>query len=177
MKAKPLPPIEVLEECFVCNSDAGILTWKNRPRKHFKTSLAQKTWNTRSAGKPAGYPTSEYRYVKIVGKLYPIHRIVWKMATGLEPVEQIDHINGIKDDNRLCNLREATHGENQHNSGARKNSLLQVKGVGKRPNGKFRAHARSEGEYVSVGTYTTLEEAKAAYDKAVQLLHGEFFHP
>ena len=54
-----------------------------------------------------------YRYIRIDGQLYAAHRLAWLYIHGRWPVDQIDHINGIRDDNRLVNLREATNGQNQ----------------------------------------------------------------
>jgi hypothetical protein len=149
MKIKPLPPVKYLEECFVCDYEAGILTWKARPREHFKTARAWKIWNTRFAGKPAGsLDLSGYLLTRINGKEHRNHRIAWKMATGLDPVAEIDHINGIKADNRLCNLREATKGENGCNRHAQRNSLIQIKGISKTPSGKFSAKAAKKARYI-----------------------------
>lgn len=53
-----------------------------------------------------------YRVVKFKGKSYKVHRIIWFLHKGKLPKEQLDHINGIKDDNRIENLREATNQEN-----------------------------------------------------------------
>jgi hypothetical protein len=60
-----------------------------------------------------------YREVKIARKAYKSHRIIWKMIYGNDPdVDKvIDHINRVKDDNRLCNLRLVTVTENNMNGG------------------------------------------------------------
>ena len=66
-------------------------------------------------GKEVGYldKSTGYRYVEINGISYYSHRLIWFMHYGTWPKGQIDHINGIKDDNRIENLREATASENQ----------------------------------------------------------------
>jgi hypothetical protein len=129
-KINNLPPVEYLEECFLFDRDTGILTWKTRPLSHFETTHHRNIWNTRHACKPAGnLRSSGYLNTGINGKLYPNHRIIWKMATRLDPIEEIDHINGNPSDNRLCNLREASKSRNRCNSGVGKHNLLQVKGA------------------------------------------------
>ena len=178
MKIKPLPPVEYLEECFACDFNAGILTWKARPREHFKTVGAWKTWNAKFACKAAGWLRQKGGYLStaISYSLYPTHRIIWKLATGFDPADQIDHINGIKSDNRLCNLREASRSQNCRNSPVRTTNTLQVKGVRRLVSGNFHVRVRSGNSIITVGTFPTLEEAQAAYEKAARELHGEFFH-
>ena len=60
-----------------------------------------------------------YRQIEAEGFRYMAHRLAWFLMTGSWPKHQIDHINGIKDDNRWCNLREATNAENKRNAGRR----------------------------------------------------------
>ena len=56
-----------------------------------------------------------YRAIKIDGKSYQAHRLVWLYVHGKFPRDQIDHINGIRDDNRLENLRDANSADNARN--------------------------------------------------------------
>lgn len=69
-------------------------------------------------GKEAGgYDAYGYRKVKLHGKMYKTHRIIWDMNNPddlLGPM-LIDHINHVRDDNRLCNLRKVTHQGNRRN--------------------------------------------------------------
>jgi HNH endonuclease len=67
-------------------------------------------------GKEAGYlGVDGRRQIRLDGKLYKAHRLVWLHVFGHWPKEQIDHINNDPSDNRLCNLREATNRENCRN--------------------------------------------------------------
>ena len=87
------------------------------------------------------------------------------MVTGKDPVANIDHINGIRHDNRIANLREATHAQNCRNRVA-KVGRLEPKGV-----------YLSRGRYhvkIGIGSYDTMEEASAAYERVARLLYGEF---
>ncbi len=56
-----------------------------------------------------------YRVLSICGGAWPEHRLIWKIITGQEPVGLIDHINGVRDDNRFENLRDVTPSQNRIN--------------------------------------------------------------
>jgi hypothetical protein len=115
-------PVEFLKECFEYDPETGILIWKVRPIHHFLDSKYPKRevarFNSRYAGKPVGTPNRGYIQTRLHynGKRYTtvnVHRICWAIATGSWPKEDTDHKNEIHDDNRLCNLQDATRSENQ----------------------------------------------------------------
>ncbi len=136
-------------------------------------------WNKsgagRNAGEAAGFKTrAGYRATRI-GKLQiRVHRLVWFMMTGKWPVRQIDHINGIKDDNRWCNLREATDFQGQKNRSVHKNNKLGVKGVRMTRHGRYRVSIRTDHKLIYLGVYETLAEAKKVREEATMKYHGEF---
>lgn len=101
----PLPPLARLRKVLTYDKLTGDLIWRKRiPSKKMR-------------GKKAGTLTKEgYWQVQIDGIFYLAHRIAWKLATGNDPVAEIDHKNRNRSDNRLDNLREATHSENACNS-------------------------------------------------------------
>jgi hypothetical protein len=129
------------------------------------------TWNQRRGGKalagsvagvlrPDGYVTITIDFKKTMA-----HRLAWLVVHGAEPTDQIDHINGIRSDNRLCNLRAATNGQNQQNlAGAKKQNRLGFLGVTFHPqSGKYRARIRTDGQVKDCGLHATPELAHAAY--------------
>lgn len=75
-----------------------------------------RTWNARYAGRRAGKVNSAtgYRYVAILNKLELEHRLIWVYVHGIWP-DEIDHINHMRDDNRIANLRAVTRPENCQN--------------------------------------------------------------
>lgn len=172
MKIKELPSQEYLIECFSYDQSLGILKWNNRPRSHFLSEHSWKRWNTIYSGTSAGSEMSGYISIGISGIRYKAHRIIWKLKTGKEPVNLIDHINGIESDNSWDNLREATSAQNIVNSCIPKNNHLGVKGIRKT---KFGYMARLCKK--SLGTFTTIEEAKNAYDMASLIKYGEYARP
>ncbi len=80
------------------------------------------------------------------------------------PLVEIDHINGVRNDNRICNLRDATPQINMQNKKtAHKNNKLGILGVSKRKDGKFQAQIKSNGERFHLGVFNTADDASAAY--------------
>ena len=111
----------------------------------FQTARDWRAWNTCRAGTVAGAPGSGgYRYVNLTFDGKPrrmlAHRVVWALATGAWPEVEIDHRNGIRDDNRLSNLREATRSQNKHNVGLSRRNTSGLRGVSWfRAGGRWRA--------------------------------------
>jgi len=164
--ARPVPSQEELQRLFDYDPETGVLTRKVRR-------------GNQAAGRIAGcIDTQGYRRVWLGGvRKVAAHRLVWCYVKGdWPPAElQIDHINGVKDDNRIANLRLATNGENQANGPAYRNSISGIKGVHLiRSTGKWRATIRAEGRMVHLGVFTEKADAIAARVAATQKYHGEF---
>lgn len=124
-------------------------------------------------GRAGSVRSSGYRSVRVNGTLCVEHRIIWLWWSGAWPYAQIDHINGIRDDNRIANLRIASTAENQRNSGTRSDNSLGVKGV-YRVGKKFRALIQAGGSQLHLGYFPTKEAASEAYKAACTRLHGDF---
>lgn len=104
-----------------------------------------------------------YRRVTVLGHTLLAHHIAWAIHYGRWPTA-IDHINGDGCDNRIVNLRECSQHKNSQNiRKAKVNSLTQVLGVWKHPNGRFRATICENGKSRHIGYYATAEEAHVAY--------------
>lgn len=175
-----LPTAKYLRECFSYDPETGELTWKVRPRHHFKSANAQAGWNARFAGQRAGSMHSHGYMRTAVNQVYfTIHRLIWVIMTG-KWAKQLDHKNCDKADNRWANLRKATRQQNLWNV-HRKGKLL-PKGVSRARSGRYRAiiylqgkDKRTIGNYL--GTFDTPEEAHTVWCAAVRDKRGEFFHP
>jgi hypothetical protein len=117
-----------------------------------------------------------YRTIRLEGRDYLAHRLAWLYMTGAWPTHQIDHINGVKDDNCFANLREATHAENNRNTGRRSDNTSGFKGVifDRRNGGRWRAYIQKNGRMRHIGGFDTPEEAHKAYCEAAREHHGEF---
>lgn len=91
------------------------------------------------------------------------HQYAW-FVMNKQLVACLDHINGKRTDNRICNLREATHSINQRNQ-------VNARGYSKRKNGKFQAQILTVDGKKYLGTFSTEEEANKAYKEAKLVYH------
>lgn len=109
------------------------------------------------------------------GQTHRVHRLIWLYFYGVLPVSQVDHINGIRDDNRIENLRLVTHTQNQWNRRPQAGSTIGLKGVSYRKDrNRWVASILVNGKNQYLGYFKTPEEAHAAYCAAAVKLHGEF---
>lgn len=108
----------------------GALTWRHRARKWFNSDRAQKSWNTRRAGKVAGSVDISNGYVEIgiLGEKYWLHRVAFLYVNGYMP-DFVDHDNGARDVNVAGNLNEATRSSNARNSKRRADNASGATGV------------------------------------------------
>jgi hypothetical protein len=143
--------------------DAGQLWWAKSGRGRNRS----KPINGRHAG--------GYLRIRIFGEFYMQHRVIWFYMTGEWPKDQIDHINGVRDDNRWENLREATAVQNSRNRRASKNNKSGFKGVYLcKQTKKWSACIWLNGKSVNLGRFDWPKEAHEAYCKAAKENHGEF---
>ena len=127
----------------------------------------------RTIGKPA---KNGYVYIRFDGHSRLAHRVAWFLSHGRWPTADLDHINGDRSDNRLCNLREATRSQNLANR--KPCNKTGFKGVLVHPNAhrvkRYGAQCVKDGIYHFRGWFHTAEEASEAYKALSTELHGEF---
>jgi HNH endonuclease len=177
-KRKPtriLPPADYLGQCLRYNRKTGEFRWKTRPREHFSTDGDCSKWNTRYAGTIAGNISAYgYRIIKI-GQLYRAPRIAWKLMTGEEPPEMLDHKDGNRANDSWKNLRIATQTEQNWNTHTRE-CVSGYRGVSR--NGKkWKAQISIDGRIQHIGTFDTPENASVAYEIAAKKVHDRFYRP
>ena len=103
------------------------------------------------------------------------HRIAWAIVHGRWPEHFLDHINRVRTDNRLANLREATNAENLRNRSVVRNNESGTKGVRMDKRSKrWQARIKIGGTSISLGAFASRDEAAAAYTAAAKKYHGEF---
>ena len=137
------------------NPSTGLFIWKSD-----RTSTVRE-------GDVAGTNCKGYITITINGKRYQAHRLAWLYMTGNLPNNQIDHINGVRDDNRFCNLREVDNSENARNSKHRDNNTSGHIGVNFEVRGsKWTANIKVDGKKIYLGRFPTKDEAIEARKKA-----------
>lgn len=116
-----------------------------------------------------------YLRVEIENCRYLLHRLAWLYVHGEWPSLRIDHINRIKTDNRIENLRLATQTQNLWNMRVRSDNKSGFKGVHwNKARGKWMAYANSHGVRTNLGLFNDLSDAVAAYDAYALSHRGEF---
>jgi hypothetical protein len=115
-------------------------------------------------GSIAGSPQNKgYIQMYVDKKNYLAHRLAWLYIYGSFPKIQIDHINRIKTDNRIDNLRDVSNSENQHNIGVRSHNQSGVTGVvWDSRSKKWKAQLIYENKRYNIGTFVNVVDAKAA---------------
>lgn len=136
----------------------GRLFWNKCP------SMSRR-WNSRWAGKEALTTTSSegYRQGRLNYILVYAHRVAWALYYGVWPSGHIDHINHVRDDNRIENLRTVTRRENQRNLKISSTNKSGVNGVSWEPRRKkWVARINTEGKGYFLGYFDTIEDATSA---------------
>ena len=139
--------------------------------------FVKKLSNTRTdrIGQRADFKAANgYRAVNINDRRFQTHRITWLIVHGSMPVGQLDHINRIRDDNRIANLRLATQAEQNRNS-VRKGASG-YKGVFPCSvvAGKWRVKIKFQGKQIHLGSSPDILVAARMYDEAARQFFGPF---
>jgi hypothetical protein len=121
-------------------------------------------------------PKNGYVRLRIDGRIYLAHRVAWLVMNGEMPKAFIDHRNGIKSDNRIENLREATKSKNQQNIRICRANKTGVRGVWKdpRPGRGFVAYISIDGKRKNLGSFESIQEAAIIRREAEAKYFGEF---
>jgi citrate synthase len=148
-----------LHEVLEFDADTGVFTWKITRTKAKRGARAGSIWNG-------------YEVIKIDAERYSAHRIAWLYVYGKWPDAEIDHINGNRADNRICNLRDVSASVNQQNARrARVDNASGFLGVTKQKN-LWTSQLTINGKTLHLGLYKTPEEASQAYLEAKRKHHA-----
>ena len=147
-------------ELFRYDYETGVLYWRRRNSNRVPKTL--------EAGTQRKSNSDGYLNVSVNGRNYPVHRVVMLMCYGFygEGLE-VDHINHVRNDNRLVNLRFVTHRGNMRNKSVSSKSTTGVTGVSFLKAGKkYIAQIGVNRKLIYLGIFATLEEAAAARAEA-----------
>lgn len=146
------------------NKDTGVFTW------------IKPTSNSVRVGQVAGTPDKDgYIVIRFNKKHIKAHRLAWFYVYGRWPVNHIDHINQIKNDNRISNLRDITANENRLNTKLYASNSTGVHGVYfHKKSKKYCAQLSKDKKHYYGGLHNNLDEARKWVDSKLKELG---FHP
>lgn len=138
--------------------ETGIFTWKKKPNRKIRI------------GDIAGFVNGlGYSRIHVLGKTYQGHRLAWLIMTGDFPKYGIDHINGIRDDNRWINLRDVPQVDNGRNQKRKSTNTSGITGVSwweKRK--KWQAYIKVDGIRIHLGLFSDFDTAASVRKSAEQ---------
>lgn len=160
----------------------GEMRWKERPVWMFAARPKHRarvvnSWNKKYSGKPcfSSKDFDGYLFGSLFWTNYKAHRVAYAWFHGNWPKGHIDHINGIRSDNRINNLRDVSRSQNQMNMGAPSDNTSGVVGVcWNRRKSLWVSSITAYRRTYHLGYYERFEDAVAAR-KAAEIKHG--FHP
>jgi hypothetical protein len=178
---KELPPPELLRKLLRYDPISGDLFWLPRDTSCGYEQKHCDTFNKQFSGKKALHAINAqgYRHGAIFNKFYRAHRVVWSLFYQSLPPDEIDHINGIRHDNRICNLRTSCRSSNMKNCGIRADNKSGNVGVfWDKQRCLWRAEIKSFGKSKYIGRFKSIHAAIAARNAAELELgfhegHGE----
>lgn len=142
-----------LRELLHYDPNTGLFTW------------IKKTSNRIKVGDIAGSVSDTgYIDIRLNRQLFRAHRLAWLYVYGIWPAHVIDHINHVRTDNRLCNLRDVPITVNASNVSDRSSSVSGYTGVTWcKSSRKWRAKIQANGKYHHIGRFENLTDAVQAY--------------
>lgn len=148
--------VDTVRNMFDYNPDTGIFTWKNPTSK--RVSVGQRAGVVSQNGR---------RYIGVLGEHISAHRLAWFYVHGVWPVSNLAQLDGNYDNCSLVNLREETPGETARKAIMRCTNRSGARGVSWKADKKlWQATITRHGQRVFLGTFDTVDEAAAAYEKA-----------
>lgn len=170
MAAKALPSPEVLRQLLTYEPGTGNLYWAHRDCSFFLAEVRSAQhdaaiWNRLYSGQKAFQAILQNGYLagQVLQRKMLAHRVAWAIHYGVWPDGQIDHINRVKSDNRIANLRAVSASVNAANRSSATGKPEEEIGVFPARKGKFKAAISAGGKSRYLGTFLTKEDARKAY--------------
>lgn len=143
---------DTLKSLLHYDPDTGVFTW-----------LVAKSARAQPGAVAQCHDKHGYIVIRVNRHLYKAHRLAWLYVYGVWPNGEIDHINRIRDDNKISNIRESDRLRNTKNTGPLKNNTSGVKGVSfHKHSGLWHARIYNAGKCISLGVYHNIEDAAKA---------------
>lgn len=165
MLIRPLPEQSELLQFFSYDSETGRLV---RIAKTHRNTVPGRLADT-------AVSAQGYRLTSFNNRPWLTHRLIWKIVTGDDPPQFIDHVDGNRLNNSWSNLRLADKSENMANRTAPSNNKTGVKGVSyDKQRGQYAVYITKNRKRKFCGRYNDLKEASEAYENAALVIHQEF---
>lgn len=164
---KETPDKEYLDEVLDYNPNTGDFFWKVRGTHLFsKGNTRVNAWNGRFAGTKAGsihaLPTGcgTYILISLLGRRWAGQRLAWKIMTGSEPPDKIDHFDGDGTNNIWSNLRDGSGAINYRNMKMKSNNTSGHNGVHwESVRECWKSQGYREGTHYDLGCYIDINDA------------------
>jgi hypothetical protein len=154
---------DTARQLLIYEPETGVFTWRESRGRVAAGDVA------------GGLARNGYWEIYVGGRRYRAHRLAWLITHGEWPEPTVDHINGVKTDNRIANLRQATVTQNHANQSLRRNSQSGIRGVHySARDGRWVAKITANGRTSFLGQFKTKDEAAAAYATASRIAFGDF---
>lgn len=172
-----VPPdkgVTLLEACMLTQKELKSLLSYNADSGVFKW-LVNKSISVKKGDIAGRKNKSNPITIMINGVRYQASHLAWLYVKGEMPSKAIDHINGIRSDNRIINLREATLSQNAMNRIKAANNTSGYKGASfHKQSGKWQASIKINGKQKYLGLFLSPKQAHNAYVNAAKVIFGEF---
>jgi hypothetical protein len=149
-----------INEYLQYNPETGEIIWIKKPSP--KVYIGDIAGNLNSLG---------YLRMQFYGKKYLAHRLAWYLHYGVWPQNEIDHINGIKNDNRINNLRDVTRSENLLNLKSHREKTVKYYTFHKK-NNKWQVQKHINGKYIHLGCFDSEELCRQFIQNNIHLFPG-----
>lgn len=137
--------------------------------------LISPKYNIPSGSRAGGDMKTGYRFIKLNSRFYTSHRLAFFYMTGAWPVGEIDHINGIRNDNRWQNLRVVSVAQNGLNRKKYSTNTSGAKGVSWHARlQKWRVRIQKSGKRIDLGCFDNIADAQKTYENFARTYYGEF---
>lgn len=152
---KPLPvglTQERLKQLLHYDAPSGVFRWRG------SWGNCRQPWSVAGRKNDKGYVV-----IDIESRTFRAHRLAWFYTHGAWPKNQLDHRNGVRDDNKLSNLRDATNKENHENFTLSRVNTTGHRGVSwDKSRQAYTAKVTHHGKTINIGRFDTADEAGAA---------------
>jgi len=155
--------LERVRRFLAYDPKTGVFTWKVNVS------------NVKAGSKAGSKSALGYLLIRVDSCQVYCHRLAWFYVYGEWPEKQVDHINGVRDDNSIANLRLANQSQNSCNGALRSTNTSGYRGVSwSKEKKKWVSRIVKERKQHVLGYFASKEEAYYAYLKAARELHGEY---